>query len=148
MQHILSKTCLLIPTKVAHVHLTLIEIGELLHLALNIHGEGTNVHLHLAATLVSEREDAGSGVLCILTRGVHFHLPAGHHLKITVTLIMHHPPPVLPQDILPQQILKILLPFCMRCMKIRMNTIGRQMNNLHTLKEILSIRMLSQLVAV
>ena len=74
MQHICGKTHLLIPIKVVHV--CLVKTGEVLHLALDIHGEGTSVHLHPAATIMSEREDAGRGVLCVIAGGVLLHLPA------------------------------------------------------------------------
>jgi len=68
MQYICGKTHLLIPIKVVHV--CLVKTGEVLHLALDVHGEGTSVHLHPAATIVSEREDAGRGVLCVIAGGL------------------------------------------------------------------------------
>ncbi|KAG2126420.1 hypothetical protein BD769DRAFT_1668431 [Suillus cothurnatus] len=102
---------------VAHVHLTLIKTGELLHLALNVHGEGTDVHLHLAATLMSEREDAGQSS----SRNNHHF----HHASSPASATTRHSTPANIED------LAAIL----------------QMNNLHTLKEILSIGMLSQLMA-
>jgi hypothetical protein len=140
MLHICAETHLSTSQKAPPANVNLTRTGGVVDLDIDDHREGASIHFHDPVPLVIIVHERSGGdrdpeVKYVIATGIHHrHYPAVHHHEMATTLAMHHH---LLQDIRLQRTLKILLPSCTRCVKIRMNTTGRQMTDLRTLKEII-----------
>jgi hypothetical protein len=126
--------------KAPPANVSLTRTGGVVDLDIDDHREGTSIHFHGPAPLiiiVHKRSggDTDPEVKYVIAAGTHhrYH-PAVHRHEMASALVTHHH---LLQGIRLQRTLKISLPSCTRCVKIRMNTTGRQMTDLCTLKEII-----------